>query len=214
VIAVAVAAMGPMARRKRLTVQVGSAGMPRALGDRDKIRQVLLNLLGNAIKFTPEGGRVDVQVSVGAIVRDEDLGVFVASSPAAVPPALDGANAALASSQPIGARLGIRMAVVDNGIGIAPEKQARIFEPFFQVDSSSTREYGGTGLGLTLVKSYIEAHGGKVWVDSALGRGSMFTITLPAVEDDLFEYLRQNARAAAGEGEGVRRASQSDRTAP
>jgi hypothetical protein len=60
----------------------------------------------------------------------------------------------------------------------------RIFEPFFQVDSSSTREYGGTGLGLTLVKSYIEAHGGRVWVESELGRGSAFTVTLPLEPDD------------------------------
>jgi signal transduction histidine kinase len=58
------------------------------------------------------------------------------------------------------------------------------------VDSSSTREYGGTGLGLALVKSYVEAHGGKVWVDSDLGRGSVFTVSLPAVEDDLSAWLR------------------------
>jgi signal transduction histidine kinase len=113
-------------------------------GDAVRLAQVLANLLNNAAKFTPPGGRIELSA------RAED------------------------------GRAVLRVA--DSGIGIAPEQQVRIFEPFFQVDSSSTREYGGTGLGLTLVKSYVEAHGGRVWVESELGRGSAFTVTLPAAD--------------------------------
>jgi two-component system, NarL family, sensor histidine kinase BarA len=185
----AIAAMTPLARRKKLEVRFVVTGSgPRALGDRDKIRQILLNLVNNAVKFTPDGGKVEIQVTVGALAREEDVGPF-----------------ALGSTTPADlAHLGLRMRVVDSGIGIAPEKQARIFEPFFQVDSSSTREYGGTGLGLTLVKSYVEAHGGKVWVDSELGRGSCFTITLPAVEAELAAYVVNLANSS----------SSADRTQP
>jgi two-component system sensor histidine kinase BarA len=151
-------AMAPLARRKRVELKVEtSPGAPRVLGDREKLRQVLFNLLSNAIKFTPEGGRVVVAIETGPLARDdEELGAR-------------------------GPDVGVRLRVTDSGIGIAPEQQVRIFEPFFQVDSSSTREYGGTGLGLTLVKSYVEAHGGHVWVESELGRGSAFVVTLPAV---------------------------------
>jgi hypothetical protein len=116
--------------------------------------------------------------------REEELGPF---------------RAALRSSDPLpqGAGsppLGLRLRVVDSGIGIAADKQERIFEPFFQVDSSSTREYGGTGLGLTLVKSYAEAHGGRVWVESELARGSSFTVTLPAVDEELARFVRAGKR--------------------
>jgi signal transduction histidine kinase len=164
-------AMAPLARRKRLQLEAKTPqGAPRVRGDKLKLRQVLLSLVGNAIKFTAEGGRIEVTVGVGGMSRDDD---------------------AVSSSAP--KRMGVRMRVVDNGIGIPPEKQAHIFEPFFQVDSSSTREYGGTGLGLTLAKSYVEAHGGRIWVESEANRGSTFTLTLPAVEEDLTEYLRGRA---------------------
>ena len=164
-------AMAPLARRKRLQLEAKTPqGSPRVRGDKLKLRQVLLSLVGNAIKFTGEGGRIEVTVGVGGMMREDD---------------------SVSSSAP--KRMGVRMRVVDNGIGIPPEKQAHIFEPFFQVDSSSTREYGGTGLGLTLAKSYVEAHGGRIWVESEPNRGSTFTLTLPAVEEDLADYLRGRA---------------------
>jgi signal transduction histidine kinase len=141
--------------------RVAPPDLPRVLGDAKKIRQILGQLVANAIKFTRRGGAVALELAVGPM--------------AAMPRPGDG-------------RLGLRIAVTDSGIGISPEKQAHIFEPFFQVDSSSTREYGGTGLGLTLVKSYAEAHGGKVWVESELGRGSRFTVSLPVVPEDLDAY--------------------------
>jgi two-component system, NarL family, sensor histidine kinase BarA len=167
-------AMGPLARRKRLELRGAEVGEMRVSGDKDKLRQVVLALIGNAVKFTPEGGRVEVQIEVGPIERYDAI-----------------------ATHPVPSSVGVRMRVADNGIGIAPEKQERIFEPFFQVDSSSTREYGGTGLGLTLVKSYVEAHGGKVWVDSQLGRGSSFTVTLPASTAESTEGVRVPHRRAS-----------------
>ncbi len=153
----------PVARRRRIRLINGipseggasdgetAAALPRVIGDKDKMRQVVLNLLGNAVKFTPEGGVVEVR-------------------------------AELASLLPLGAEetpSAVRVAVRDTGIGIAPENHNRIFDPFFQVDNSSTREYGGTGLGLNIVRRYVEAHGGAVWVESQVGNGATFFFTLP-----------------------------------
>ncbi|HXU68850.1 MAG TPA: HAMP domain-containing sensor histidine kinase [Polyangia bacterium] len=150
VVGVALTTVAPHARRKKLIM---SCNVPEALplvhGDRDKIRQVLLNLLGNAVKFTPEGGKIEVN--------------------AALAPLLPSAESARA----------VRVSVKDSGIGVPPEHQKRVFDPFFQVDNSSTREYGGTGLGLSIVKRLVEAHGGVVWVDSETGKGSTFSFTIP-----------------------------------
>ena len=76
-------------------------------------------------------------------------------------------------------RRALQLVVTDSGIGISRDQVAKIFEPFFQVDSSSTRAFGGTGLGLTLAKAYVEAHGGRIWVDTTPGQGSTFTVSFP-----------------------------------
>jgi signal transduction histidine kinase len=109
-------------------------------GDERKVKQVLLNVLSNALKFTPEGGRIDV----GARLRDEMAEVSVS----------------------------------DTGIGIAPADQEAVFEEFRQVGAAE-KKAEGTGLGLALSRKFIELHGGKIWVQSELGRGSTFTFTLP-----------------------------------
>ena len=153
VVSVALSTVAPHARRKKLMMACSvPPAVPLVLGDRDKIRQVLLNLLGNAIKFTPEGGKVEVSASVGPLLPAATVG--------------DGAR-------------GVRISVRDSGIGVPPEHQKRVFDPFFQVDNTSTREYGGTGLGLSIVKRLVEAHGGAVWVESEQGRGSTFSFTVP-----------------------------------
>jgi len=150
VVTVALSTIAPHARRKKLVMACTvPPSLPLVLGDRDKIRQVLLNLLGNAVKFTPEGGKVEVAATLAPLL-----------------PAADSMRA-------------VRVSVRDSGIGVPPEHQKRVFDPFFQVDNSSTREYGGTGLGLSIVKRLVEAHGGVVWVDSEAGKGSTFSFTVP-----------------------------------
>ncbi len=113
-------------------------------GDSTRLRQVLLNLVGNAIKFT-ERGEVTVGVRVEALEGNEYLLGFT---------------------------------VADTGIGIPYEKQKLIFQPFSQADSTTTRKYGGTGLGLTISMRLVEMMGGKIWVESELGHGAQFHFTL------------------------------------
>ncbi len=133
----------PAALKKGVALASSSAvDLPLVHCDREKVRQSLVNLAYNAVKFTPSGGTVTV------------------------------------SARPEGDSE-VALSVVDTGIGIGPEHLRRIFEVFYQVDSSSTREHGGVGLGLAIVKSFVEAHGGKVTVTSAPGRGSDFTLVLP-----------------------------------
>jgi signal transduction histidine kinase len=162
VVSVALSTIAPHARRKRLSLHCTvPPGLPLVFGDRDKIRQVLLNLLGNAVKFTPEGGKIEVSAEVASLKREAAIGE--------------------ASGMPVSSidSRGVRVFVRDSGIGVPAEHHKRVFDPFFQVDNSSTREYGGTGLGLSIVKRLIEAHGGQAWVDSEPGKGSTFSFTIP-----------------------------------
>ncbi len=109
--------------------------------DAMRIGQVITNLVGNAIKFSPEGGRVEIFAS-----GDESL---------------------------------VTVSVKDYGRGIAPRDQSRLFQRFAQLDSSTTRKAGGTGLGLVISKGIVEQHGGKIWVESAQEQGSTFSFSLP-----------------------------------
>ncbi|NJL36559.1 MAG: response regulator [Leptolyngbyaceae cyanobacterium SM1_4_3] len=115
--------------------------LPEVKADGDRIRQVLSNLVSNAIKYSPEGGEVVISA-----VQQEAL---------------------------------VQVSITDQGIGIAPEAMTHLFTKFYRVDNANTRKIGGTGLGLALVKEIIEAHNGQVWVESELGRGSTFFVTLP-----------------------------------
>ncbi len=115
-------------------------GLPTGMGDARRLTQVLLNLVGNAIKFTDQGS-VEVR------------------------------------ARQVGERF--ELSVVDSGFGIAPEDQAKIFEEFQQVDNTSTRKKGGTGLGLSISRRIVELHGGRITVESEIGKGSAFKVTVP-----------------------------------
>jgi signal transduction histidine kinase len=152
IVAAEVATFTSQAGKRGIAIQLEARGESIVVGDKKKIRQVVSSLLSNAVKFTPDRGKVGVAVRPGPLSPHESAGE-------------DGGA--------------IQLVVSDSGIGIPRDHVAKIFEPFFQVDSSSTRAFGGTGLGLTLAKAYVEAHGGRIWVDTAPGQGSTFVATFP-----------------------------------
>ena len=112
-------------------------------GDATRLRQVVLNLIGNAIKFTDKG-EVALKVQLASETGVDSIFHFIVS---------------------------------DTGIGIPEEKQKLIFSAFSQADASTTRKYGGTGLGLTISTRLVEKMGGKIWVESEVGRGTQFHFT-------------------------------------
>ena len=141
----------PMAKKKSIELREQvRPPLPAMSVDRAKMQQAVMNLVVNAIKFTREGGHIALEAQ---LVRAGD-GRF-------------------------GGDEWLELAVSDDGIGIPSDQIERIFDSFYQVDGSSTREYSGVGLGLALVKSYVEAHGGLVKVESAVGKGSRFSLLLP-----------------------------------
>jgi signal transduction histidine kinase/DNA-binding response OmpR family regulator len=137
--------LAPRAHQKGLELNCSiKSDVPDAvLGDPSRLRQILLNLLGNSLKFTEKG---EINLSVQ---REPGHGTVTI----------------------------LHFSVQDTGIGIAAEKQARIFEAFTQADGSTTRRYGGTGLGLTISRQLVQMMGGRIWVESAPGQGSTFHFT-------------------------------------
>ena len=130
----------PAARAHRVELAVDAA-LPDIEIDVLKLTQVFENLLDNAVKYTPAGSRVDVQIRL--------------------------------------AGTDVEVAVRDNGPGIPAPDLPRLFERFYRVDKGRSREQGGTGLGLSIVKHIVQLHGGRVWVESEIGKGSAFFFTLP-----------------------------------
>jgi signal transduction histidine kinase len=131
----------PLAADKKLAFKVEvPAELPAGRGDGRRLTQVLINLVGNAIKFTDTG-----EVAIRA---EANNGAF-------------------------------HVSVRDTGPGISATDQAKLFQEFQQADNSITRKKGGTGLGLAISKRIIELHGGRIWIDSTLGKGSTFSFTVP-----------------------------------
>ncbi len=155
----AISATRSLAEEKRLELVARvDADLPPALGDSKRMTQVLMNLVGNAIKFTPGGGSVTVTAkrvsSLESEIRDPR------SETSRVPDILE-------------------ISVADTGIGIPAEELKSIFSEFRQVDSSITREYGGSGLGLSIAKRLVGMHEGSIWAESQVGKGSIFYVRIP-----------------------------------
>lgn len=141
--------LGPRAMERRLSLcGVFATDVPcRVCGDAGRLRQILLNLIGNALKFTEKGGvKVEVALDFDDRIKEQYL---------------------------------VRMTVIDTGIGIPEERMDRLFQSFSQVDSSSARKYGGTGLGLKISERLTHLMGGEIGVQSREGKGSSFWIALP-----------------------------------
>ncbi len=151
----------PQAERKGLQLHAQVPDdLPLVLMDDNRIGQVLLNLLHNALKFTPEGGQLTISAMV--TVTGEGTAVPVPDMPPSHEPGQ-----------------WIVVSVADSGIGIPASDLPRIFERFYKVDRARTRNVGGTGLGLAIAKHLVEGHGGRIWATSVEGQGSTFYLTLP-----------------------------------
>jgi PAS domain S-box-containing protein len=150
----------------------------KLIGDPGRLRQIIVNLVGNAIKFT-DRGEVIVEVFTEAKFDDAMLGsdlVFNSGGNGQADPSLT-ADAAADSQQPPDNTALLHFAVRDTGIGIPAHKQELIFQAFSQADSSTTRRFGGTGLGLTISMQLVQLMGGRIWVESKPGVGSTFHFT-------------------------------------
>ncbi|MEN9933671.1 MAG: hypothetical protein RLZZ387_250 [Chloroflexota bacterium] len=163
----------PQAERKELRIssQV-PAELPLALIDDDRVGQVLLNLLHNAVKFTGEGGDIRVGATV---VRVGGQPRVLALAPEAT--SSDDLLRLVPLDHPPGEWL--MLTVTDTGVGVPPQDLPRIFERFYKVDRARTRNSSGTGLGLAIAKHLVEGHSGRIWAVSEEGRGSAFSFTLP-----------------------------------
>jgi PAS domain S-box-containing protein len=146
-----VESLGSVAAEKLISFEIECANINlTAWADSDRIAEVLTNLLGNAIKFTPTGGNVIVSVA-----RSGDSWV--------------------------------KVSIADTGPGITSEEASRIFDKFYQVSNPQQRKAMGTGLGLSIAKALVEMHGGKIWLESQAGKGSIFSFTLPAEQPLTFD---------------------------
>ncbi len=135
--------LSPLIAKQGLTwdVELNGLGKIEIDGDYDQMHQVFINLIGNAIKFTPAGGKIGARFA-----KEDDM---------------------------------VSVCIWDTGRGISKENLARVFERFYQEDSSSTRAVGGAGIGLSIVRSIVVMHGGKAWFESELGKGTSCFIKLP-----------------------------------
>jgi hypothetical protein len=155
IIELTASSLRPQADVKSIQIEVGvPEQLPAVYGDPEKIEQILTNLIGNSIKFTAEGGKILITAKHLPKGKEGGYGDKVAVS------------------------------VKDTGIGIPPEHLDAIFEKFHQVEGSLHRSVSGTGLGLAITKGLVEAHQGKIWVESEVEKGSVFTFTLPLAEGE------------------------------
>ncbi|MGC9023846.1 MAG: GAF domain-containing protein [Chloroflexia bacterium] len=163
-----------MTERHSLLIDV-SPELPPFYLDRDKVRVILNNLIGNAVKYSPDGGEVILRAE--AILSPEQAGQVPTPPPC------------------------LLISVEDQGIGIPEEALPHIFDRFYRADNTATRQIGGTGLGLTIAKALVELHGGSIWAKSVLGQGSTFYFTLPLRDSPPEEETAQEEAGLSGRSE-------------
>jgi signal transduction histidine kinase/ActR/RegA family two-component response regulator len=134
--------------------------------DEEKFLRIMHNLISNAVKCTPSGGRISIEAAI-----DE--------------------------------KKALHLTVSDTGVGIAPEHQERIFQPFQQIDNAVSRHFHGTGLGLAVVQQLVQLHAGRVWVESILGEGSTFHVVLPEALPPAVELEEVSAEVASSNGQDI-----------
>lgn len=165
--------LGYPASQKNLNLFSHVNDVPQYLnGDSNRLRQIVVNIVGNAVKFTESG---DITVSVNPVAKP--------------------------SAEAPGSTVTLRFSVEDSGIGIPKEKLKTIFESFTQLDGSYTRNYGGTGLGLTICSRLVALMGGRIWAESEPGKGSVFFFTARferALPGDIEKFVSEQAVVASG----------------
>lgn len=177
--------MQGMAQQAGVTLSVKPVGAQlQAVPDR--LIQALTNLLSNAIKFSPSGATVWLS---GELTHNLDLAEKAADKSVSSPSLLSPEPAAAPPHLPVASSWYIVIAVKDQGRGIPADKLEMVFERFQQVDASDSRQKGGTGLGLAICRSIVQEHGGRMWVESVLGEGSTFFLSLPILREGLVELL-------------------------
>lgn len=144
-------------------------GIADIMADGRKLKQVLFNLISNAIKFTPDGGYVTVQAR-----KIHDAGYMIQDTPLSPPPVTGEVKGGVHPDSDF-----IEISVEDTGIGISLDNQKRLFQPFQQLETTLTKKYEGTGLGLALSRRMVGLHGGRIRVESEAGKGSKFIFTIP-----------------------------------
>ena len=155
------------AQKHRIALRMRVDNTPlRIHADERKLKQVLYNLVSNAIKFTEDGGRIDIKATTVSSTWLADNIPF--------PDVLGYLSSCNGSCTGF-----LKVSVSDSGIGIEPENLDKIFNAFEQVDTSISKKYPGTGLGLALCKRFLALHGGAIWAESEFGRGSTFTFIIP-----------------------------------
>lgn len=184
-----------------LSLETGLPPETEIEADRVKLHQAMFSVLDNAIKFTPAGGNVRVsarKVEVGKLGRWEG---DIKREAEKIRSCEDVTTNSL-TSQPLNFLTSdadsIVISVTDTGIGIKEEDMQRLFKTFEQLEAPYTKQYKGTGLGLVLAKKIIELHGGRIWVESVIGKGSVFTFSIPVEQAG----ARDEGRETTGEGRG------------
>ncbi|MEK6692620.1 MAG: ATP-binding protein, partial [Nitrospirota bacterium] len=144
----------------KMSLEISEDADIHVTADERRMRQVMLNLMSNALKFTPDGGSVWVSAR------------RIRSAPSPIPSPHRGEDEGEGG-------FFIEISIADTGIGISEEDQKRLFLPFQQLETTLSKKYPGTGLGLNLCKRFVELHGGRIWVESEPGKGSKFSFAIP-----------------------------------